>query len=75
VERGKTIANNMDLLDVWKTHICRDANHLFLLVPSIRETEKGVDQKIFNTVQNRVGTFFQDGVKAIDVESVHIFGY
>ena len=25
VERGKTIANNMDLLDVWKTHICQEA--------------------------------------------------
>ena len=22
VERGKTIANNMDLLDIWKCHIC-----------------------------------------------------
>jgi len=75
VERGKTIANNMDLLDVWKTHICKEANHLFLLVPRIRETEKGVEQKILNTVTNRVGTFFQEGVQAIDVESVHIFGY
>jgi len=33
VERGKTIANNMDLLDVWKTHLCSEAKHLFLLLP------------------------------------------
>jgi hypothetical protein len=65
----------MDLLDVWKTHICKEAKHLFLLVPTIRETEKGIDQKIYSTVCNRIGTFFQEGVQPIDVESVHIFEY
>jgi len=75
VERGKTIANNMDLLDVWKTHICKDANHLFLLVPRVRRTHKGTEQRIFNTVVNRVGTFFAEGVTQVDVNSVHIFGY
>lgn len=75
VERGKTIANNMDLLDIWKTHICKEANHLFLLVPEIRVTEKGVEQKIFNTVVNRIGTFFEESVTPINVDSVHLFGY
>jgi hypothetical protein len=75
VERGKTLANNMDLLDVWKTHICKEAKHLFLLVPLIRETEKGGEQKIFNSVTNRIATFFDEKVDPIDVESVHIFGY
>jgi hypothetical protein len=75
VERGKTIANNMDLLDVWKTHLCSEAKHLFLMVPKIRVTEKGGSQKIFNTVENRIETFFLDENKAIDVNSVHIFGY
>lgn len=75
VERGKTIANNMDLLDVWKTHLCSEAKHLFLLVPKIRVTEKGSAQKIFNTVENRIETFFLSGSTPIDVHSVHIFGY
>ena len=75
VERGKTIANNMDLLDVWKTHLCSEAKHLFLMVPNIRVTEKGGSQKIFNTVENRIETFFLDEDKPIDVNSVHIFGY
>ncbi len=75
VERGKTIANNMDLLDVWKTHLCSEAKHLFLMVPNIRVNEKGGEQKIFNTVENRIETFFLDESKPIDVHSVHIFGY
>ena len=75
VERGKTIANNMDLLDVWKTHLCTEAKHLFLLVPKIRVSEKGSAQKIFNTVENRIETFFLSGSTPIDVHSVHIFGY
>ena len=75
VERGKTIANNMDLLDVWKTHLCSEAKHLFLMVPNIRVTEKGGSQKIFNAVENRIETFFLDENKPIDVNSVHIFGY
>jgi hypothetical protein len=75
VERGKTIANNMDLLDVWKTHLCLEAKHLFLMVPKIRVTEKGGSQKIFNTVENRIETFFLNESTPIDVNSVHLFGY
>jgi hypothetical protein len=75
VERGKTIANNMDLLDVWKTHICQEAKHLFLLVPIIRTTQKGGEQKTFNSVEKRIGAFFAPNVPSIDVASVHLFGY
>lgn len=75
VERGKILANNMDLLDIWKTHICQCANHLFLLVPQIRVTEKGGQQKVFGTVVNRVGAFFDENTDPIDIDSVHIFGY
>jgi len=75
VERGKTIANNMDLLDVWKTHLCSEARHLFLMVPNIRVTEKGGSQKIFNTVENRIETFFLKESTPIDVNSVPLFGY
>src|SRR3712207_4564677 len=31
VERGKTTTNNMDLLDLWKTHLCLEADYLFLM--------------------------------------------
>ena len=75
VERGKTIANNMDLLDIWKTHICREANHLFLLVPNIRVSKNLNEAKIFPSVKNRVETFFSENISAIDVDSVHLFGY
>lgn len=75
VERGKTIANNMDLLDIWKTHICKEANHLFLLVPNIRVSKNQNEAKIFLTVKNRIETFFNENISAIDVESVHLFGY
>lgn len=75
VERGKTIANNMDLLDVWKTHICKEAKHLFLLVPKIRISKKGSEQKIFFSVEKRIGTFFLEEALPIDIETVHLFGY
>ncbi len=75
VERGKTIANNMDLLDVWKTHICKEANHLFLLVPNIRVSKNLNEAKIFPSVKNRIETFFNQNISAIDVDSVHLFGY
>ena len=75
VERGKTIANNMDLLDVWKTHICKEANHLFLLVPNIRVSKNQNEAKIFPSVKNRIETFFNENISPIDVDSVHLFGY
>jgi hypothetical protein len=75
VERGKTIANNMDLLDIWKTHICKEANHLFLLVPNIRVSKNNRESKIFPSVKNRIETFFSKNISAIDVDSVHLFGY
>ena len=75
VERGKTIANNMDLLDIWKTHICKEANQLFLLVPNIRVSKNLNEAKIFPSVKNRIETFFSENISAIDVDSVHLFGY
>jgi hypothetical protein len=41
VERGKTTINNMDLLDLWKCHICPEADVLFLFVPiELRQTRR-----------------------------------
>jgi len=75
VERGKTIANNMDLLDVWKTHICQEAKHLFLMVPRVRVNKENREQKIFFAVEKRIGAFFAERVHPIDVHTVHLFGY
>lgn len=71
VEKGKTVTNNMDLLDLWKCHICTEANHLFLVIP-IRDEAKKLN--IFNTVCKRMSSFF---VKEnyLNINSLIIFGY
>ena len=35
VEKGQTTQNNAALKDLWKVHICEEANYLFLFVPKI----------------------------------------
>ena len=74
VERGKTIANNMDLLDLWKCHICTRADYLFLLVPQKRQTVDGGYGYPFKHVCKRLGTFFVPG-NHVNVEAVFVFGY
>ena len=69
VERGKTLANNMDLLDIWKCHICSEANFLFLVVPNIRK-----NRKVFIAVSKRMSTFYVNG-NFTNVDAVFIFGY
>jgi hypothetical protein len=73
VERGKTIANNMDLLDIWKCHICDVANFLFLIIPNIRQTATG-QNIIFKTVERRMLTFFETE-NYINVDGVFLIGY
>lgn len=74
VERGKTITNNMDLLDVWKCHICKEADYLLLIVPIIRQTNNGRTTKTFDTVVNRIDSFFRKG-NFINVKGCFIIGY
>jgi hypothetical protein len=74
VERGKTTANNMDLLDLWKCHICEHADYLFLIVPKVRPSKKGSFTYPFNQVQKRLGTFFVPR-NYVSVEGVFLFGY
>lgn len=74
VERGKTTANNMDLLDLWKCHICEHAEYLFLLVPNKRHAEKGNGTKPYKQVQKRLSTFFKP-CNYVNVEAVFLFGY
>jgi len=70
IERGKTTTNNMDMLDLWKSHICKEANHLFLIVPM----EVNHTKRIFHNVCKRIGSFFEFE-NYINIDSVTIFGY
>ncbi|WP_161625011.1 ankyrin repeat domain-containing protein [Paramagnetospirillum caucaseum] len=74
VERGKTLANNMDLLDLWKCHICPDANYLIIIVPKIRKSENGNRQRVFERVVSRLTAFFQYG-NEVNVDAAFIIGY
>jgi hypothetical protein len=76
VERGGTTTNNHDLKDLWKTHIAPDAQHLFLVVPLANWNASGATrEKPFIRVRSRLGAFFGDPRREVDVLSVHVFGY
>ena len=76
VERGGTTTNNHDLKDIWKAHVSPDAQHLFLIVPNANWNESGAArERPFPRVVLRLGAFFGDPRREIDVVSVHIFGY
>ena len=70
VERGKTTTNNMDLLDIYKCHICEEASHLFLFVP----IEVSHTKNIYKNVCKKVSNFF---VKKnyLNIDSLIVFGY
>jgi hypothetical protein len=74
VERGKTIANNMDLLDLWKCHICEHAKYLFLVVPKQRPSANGSMQSHFTHVRKRLTPFFESK-NYVNVDAVFLFGY
>lgn len=75
VERGKTVDNNMDLLDFWKAHICLDADYLFLLVPTeYRSNATRPARNLFRAVHGRLSSFFQRG-NYTNVAGLFLFGY
>lgn len=74
VERGKTTDNNMDLLDLWKCHICNHASYLFLVVPKVRQSKNGKSKPVFGPVKRRLGTFFSSQ-NYVNVTAVYLFGY
>lgn len=72
VERGKTITNNMDIYDVWKCHICKEANHLFLFVPQSISHYSNV----YESSLNRLRSFFEPSEdNFINIKSLTLFGY
>jgi hypothetical protein len=73
IERGKTLTNNMDLLDLWKCHICREADHLFLVVPlHVRRTYG--PENVYSRVVARMQTFVMPE-NQVNVASIAVFGY
>ena len=76
VERGGTTTNNHDLKGLWKAHVAPDAQHLFLIVPMNNWRADGSPrEKPYRLVARRLGAFFGDPRREIDVLSVHVFGY
>ncbi|QAY63504.1 hypothetical protein ET495_09870 [Xylanimonas allomyrinae] len=76
VERGGTTTNNHDLKDVWKAHIAPDAHHLFLVVPRNNWKADGTPrERPFQLVSRRLGAFFGEPRREIDVLSAHVFAY
>ncbi|HVU72681.1 MAG TPA: hypothetical protein VHE83_06955 [Mycobacteriales bacterium] len=76
VERGGTTTNNHDLKDFWKTHLAPDAQHLFLIVPRANFSADGyARERPFALVKRRIGGFFGDPRREVDVLSAHVFGY
>lgn len=75
VERGKTTMNNMDLLDLWKCHICESAHYLFLLVPQgLRQNSKLLARNEFARVDRRLAPFFQPE-NYTNVLGLFLYGY
>jgi hypothetical protein len=74
VERGKILANNLDLPDLWKCHICCEADYLFLLIPKYRPMNNGKKMPVFPRVSARLQTFFC-APNVINVEAAFLFGY
>lgn len=76
VERGGTTTNNHDLKDLWKAHIALDAHHLFLIVPVNNwKADGSARERPFQIVSRRLGAFFGDPRREIDVLSAHVFAY
>lgn len=76
VERGGTVNNNHDLKDMWKAHIAKDVQHLFLIVPNSNwKADGGARERPFIRVSNRMAAFFGDARREIDVLTCHVFGY
>jgi len=75
VERGKTTMNNMDLLDLWKCHICSEADYLFLMVPKqLAHNERSKPYNPFDKVVDRMSPFFKKGGYT-NVLALFIYGY
>jgi hypothetical protein len=75
VERGKTIQNNMDLLDFWKCHIAERAHYLILIVPQhLQQSSSSKPSKPFQAVVQRLEAFFMEQ-NYTNVRGAVVLGY
>ena len=75
VERGKTTINNMDLLDFWKCHLCKHADHLFLMVSKeLRQNPTMAAKREYAFVVKRLESFFIPA-NYTNVRGLFVFGY
>lgn len=73
IERGKALTNNMDLLDLWKCHICHAAHHLLLVVPfQVRRTS--TTEQVYTRVATRLRTFVEPHNR-VNVTTIGVIGY
>jgi len=64
------------LLTERKAHLAPDAHHLFLVVPVANWKEGGEPrERPYALVARRLGAFFGDPRREVDVLSAHVFGY
>lgn len=63
----------MDLLDLWKCHICPEAHHLFLVVP-LHVTRTYGTENVYSRVVARLKTFVMPE-NQVNVASIAVFGY
>ena len=77
VERGQTTINNADLRDLWKCHICKHADYLFIFVPvALKHKEIDLPNNAYARVNNRLESFFDpEGVNYTNVRGLVVFGY
>lgn len=73
VERGKTIDNNMDMLDFWKCHIHPGIHHLILVVPVWYSTQRSVKAN-FSSVCRRMAPMFE-AANLTNVWTLNVVGY
>ena len=75
IERGKTIQNNMDMLDFWKTHIHPVCRFLVLIVPkTLRHSLGGNPEFPFEKVKKRLGKMFDQNT-GTNVWGLVLIGY
>lgn len=66
----------MDLLDLWKCHICTEAHHLFLMVPFVlRQNDGDKVTHPYDYVQKRLPSFFTPDTYLRGVRTCWLFGY
>jgi hypothetical protein len=75
VGRSGMTTNNHDLKDFWNSYIANGTQLLFFVIPNANLNEAGAAREHpCARVLVRLGSFFVDPCREIDVVSLHVFG-